>query len=575
MSVFPSSVDTDAAKNASHVPVVQPMSRRTLLRFVGAGVAGTGAAVVLAPVPASADTAVAGSGGPAASDADVVHRGGPPGEVITSAKDFNGPIRRGCGPEWDVTNGTWGVVPDLPGAAAANGKGLKALLAVAGPGDHIVFPNGETFVPAASITNPRTARALTFEGKGKLASWVTPVRDFTGAVFDLSPTGPPPRGARGAYGGGVNNLGINLGYAPTSRGIHLGTWSGWAELCDLWIQGGNTSVINEGTNNWIENLRLFDAEQFIAVNGDTGLELTIRDVQTARHSPGTTLRVLTVTATTTAAAGGALYLSDFRHSSGTSGGIQTVAGILVTSLAATNRSIPVFADKVILDNIVGGGPGLELNNVADIHFDNGWINTGTAAGGPCVRVTGGANLKFAGNDYYGGGSGTDTYKTYDFTGGTTTGFVSVGNTCHTNWVYYLPPTAGPTAMICDDLIPGAVTGMNISNDMTQFLTATTTPRFGTQLLSDKTILNNPVLPDGRAAGFAQLHNGTVTINTPLADAAHTIIHKSYRTINGTPGILVDGGITTGTSITINSVTPNGTPNPSDNSTIEWMVVARG
>ena len=575
MSLPARSENGQIAVDASHAPGPVSVTRRRLLRLLGIGAAGAGAAVVLAPTAASAATAVAGPGAPAAADSDVVHKGGPPGEVITTAKDFNGPIRRGCGPEWDVTNGQWGLAADLPGAAVANGKGLNALLAAASPGDHIVFPSGEMYLPAAPIANYQAARCLTFEGKGKLSTWITPVSDFTGALLDLAPPGPPPNGARGAYGGGVAGLGLNLSYAPSCRGVHLGRWAMWAELRDLWITGGAISIWNEGTNNWMQDLRLFDAGQFFSINANTGLELTIKDVQTARNAIGITSRVLGVTASLAAAAGGALYIHDFRHSSGTSSGVQTNAGIVITSSANANLSIPTFASKVVLDNITGGGPGVELNGVRDQHFDGGWINCGSASGGPCVRITGGGNLRFTNNDYFGGGSGAGVYKTYDFVGGSTTGFISTANTCATNWVYYLPSAGGPRSMMCDDMVPGAVEAMAVSNDMAQFVAATNTARFGSLHLSDKAVLARPVLPDGKASGFATLKRGTVTIGTPLADAALSIVHKGYRTVNGTPGVLVDGGIVTGTSFTINSITGAGTLNTADNSTIEWILVARG
>jgi len=556
----------------------QSVSRRGLLQLLGTGAVAAGAATVLAPSPAFADTPVAGSGAPAASDADVVHKGVPTGggvEVITVAKDFNGPIRRGCGPEWDVTNGQWGLLANLPGAAAANGAGLTRLLAAAGPGDHIVFPAGNVYLPAATISNAQAGRALTFEGQGKLSTWLTPIGDFSGPLIDMSPSTAPPNGAQGAYGGGVCGLGVNLMYAPSSTGVHLGPNSGWMELRDLWIQGGALSIFNEGGNNWMEDLRLFDAGQFFSINGNTGLELTIRDVQTARNGVGTTKYVLVITSSLTAGQGGALYIDDFRHSSGTSGGVSTTAGFLIASTGNTSLSIPTFASKVVLDDITGGGPGIELRNVRDQHFAGGWVNTGSASGGPCVRITGGANLRFQGNDYFGGGSGAGLYKTYDFVGGSTAEFLSKDNTCTTNWVYYLPTSGGPTAMICDDMVCGAAMSMPVSNDMTQFLAATATPRFGTQSFSDKTILNRPVLPDGKASGFATLSGGQVTIATPLADATYSVIHKGYRSVVGTPGILVDGGIATGTSFTVQSIKSTGGLNTADNSVIEWMIVARG
>jgi hypothetical protein len=130
-------------------------------------------------------------------------------------------------------------------------------------------------------------------------------------------------------------------------------------------------------------------------------------------------------------------------------------------------------------------------------------------------------------------------------------------------------------MYCDDLVPGGTDGMAVSNDMTQFLAATNTPRYGSRNFSDRTVLARPVLPDGTASGFATLQGGMVTVATPLADAALSVIHKGYRTVSGTPGILVDGGVVTGTSFTIMSLTPSGTLNSADNSIIEWMVVARG
>jgi hypothetical protein len=77
------------------------------------------------------------------------------------------------------------------------------------------------------------------------------------------------------------------------------------------------------------------------------------------------------------------------------------------------------------------------------------------------------------------------------------------------------------------------------------------------------------------SGFATLQAGTVSIRTPLADATYSIIHKGYRTIKGTPGILAEGGIVTGSSFTINSTTAAGGLNKADNSVIEWVIFQRG
>ncbi|MDQ1418968.1 MAG: hypothetical protein QOJ52_930 [Acidimicrobiaceae bacterium] len=68
--------------------------------------------------------------------------------------------------------------------------------------------------------------------------------------------------------------------------------------------------------------------------------------------------------------------------------------------------------------------------------------------------------------------------------------------------------------------------------------------------------------------------GEVIIPTSLADTALSVIHKGYRTLSGTPGVLVDGGIVTGASFTINSLTAPGHSIP-PTTTIEWILVARG
>ncbi len=195
------------------------------------------------------------------------------------------------------------------------------------------------------------------------------------------------------------------------------------------------------------------------------------------------------------------------------GGAVVTAGMKLSAPSGT--SVPLFARGVILDNIAG--PGLELMNILDVVLSDGWINS--AAGGPCVRMTRGGNLRFTGNDFRGGGS---PLKTFDFEGGATDGFVSVGNECPTNWLYYLPATGKPKKMLVDDLTFTDLP-LEVSNDMAG-LRAARVPRLGTRWLADETRFGG--VGSGLTIlkkGTATLASGTVTVSEPLANATTTAV----------------------------------------------------
>lgn len=379
-----------------------------------------------------------------------------------------------------------GMVVQAEWYGAADGEdstaAIVAAMAAAPAGGVILFGSGQFFSDQIVAT-----KQLTFMGRGRWSTWLSATTAFTDPLifFDLPATSPT---IRAYYGAGIRDIGIDLENAPGATGVLWGDNAGWPHAQNALVNRGAVSLDIRAPNGWMEDMVLLDADKFISI-GDVGLELVLRDVNMSRNIAGTTTTAIECIATTTGIHG-ALYIENVRLSCNTGVG-QVNCGLWVE--APSILSIPVFADKLIIDNTVGGGPGLNFVNVTDVSVINSWVNTGSAAGGPCVRIEGGGNLKFTNNSYFGGASGIASPKTYDFVGGDTTTFQSTGNYCPTGPVYFLPATDGPTDMRTDDVIPGATVMAQITNDVPQFVTAMSKTWGPKQFVAPVTLFPDPII----------------------------------------------------------------------------------
>lgn len=438
-------------------------------------------------------------------------------------------------------------------------------------------PGGMLFVPPGvhQVDPTVSTKAITVFSLDRYSGWLKPRTNYSAPVltFDL-PNTSPTGSTRGYYGGGVRDIGFDLATAPAATGLKFGytnSGGGWMRAVGCYFGGGAVSVECDMPNCWIEDVVAFDAGKFFVIDGETGLELTMRDIAMGRNTSGTTTCGIEVLCATTASIKGALMMQNVRLASGTGGGVSTTMGMRVAATKASGGdpdwvSVPVFADGVILDNITG--PGLVLERVRDVHYDNGWINS--AAGGPCVRIAGGGNLTFRGNDYFGGGSPT---KTYDFVSGSglCDGFTSVDNFCPTNTVYYLPASDKPKNMHLGDrcILDSGIGPVPITNDIAGLYSGATWT-IGTRKFNDRMAFSSPpVFNEATAAsGIATLAGGSVAVSCNHADSTFSQIIAFRRVPGGTLGFLSIASITTGVGFTIQS------SSATDTSQVGWMMFRR-
>lgn len=324
------------------------------------------------------------------------------------------------------------------------------------PGDTLRFPEGP--IGCSPFTVPKLLR-LRSSG-GRFASRFVPLADTTDPIvtFDV----PVPGDIWETYGAGLEGIGIDLSGAPSATGILVAATSGWVGLERFAIVGGALSIDQRGTNASISNFLLADAERFLLIDGDTGMELLIHDGALARNSVGTTELGIEVVCAS-GGTKGALNMTNVRCTSGTSGGIETVQWLKMSAPSAL--SLPLFATNVQLDNCIGGGPGAEFINVYDINF-HGWVNNGDAAAGPAVRIDGGGRHTFEGT-FFGGGSGPA--KTFDLHG--TIAGLKIAGTTPTEKVVFFNPGASVTDLDFQATVPGATVLSQVTNDEDAFRAA--------------------------------------------------------------------------------------------------------
>lgn len=345
----------------------------------------------------------------------------------------------------NVTMSAYGAVGD---GVANDTAAIAAAVSDCPPGGTVLLPDGIYLTDPIVITKP-----IRLLGEGRFATWLKARTAITSALVQWN-IAAPVGSVRNVYGPSMVGLGIDLSAAAAGIGILTSSTTGWFHGYDLFCQGGAASVDNRGTNNTFERCRFIDAGIFFKIDGETGLELNLRNIDCIRFSAGTTTAGIQVLCTT-GGTKGALYMEKVVVNATPI--IATLSCGLLVQSTATNLSVPVFANQVIIDNCAG--TGVKLVNVRDVHIADSWVNAAAGAA-VAVEIAGGGNLKFSGNTYFGGTRGT-----YEFTGSNAcAGFISRNNYCPSAYVYRLTGT-NPTDVFLDDFVPGATADSQITNNM--------------------------------------------------------------------------------------------------------------
>lgn len=325
---------------------------------------------------------------------------------------------------------------------------ITAAIADCADGGTVYFPAGLYLTDPIVIDKP-----VRLVGDGRYASWLKARTAITDALVEWD-IAAPGGSVRGVYGPAMSGLGLDLSLASGATGILTSDTTGWFQGYDLFCTGGTIAVDNRGTNNSFERCRFIDAGIFFKVDGETGLELNLKEIDCIRFSAGTTtwgVEVICTTGTTK----GALYMDKVVVNS--MAGSAILSGGLLVQSTSLNLSVPVFANQLIVDNCAG--TSIKLVNVRDIHISDGWGNSaaGTTA---AVEIAGGGNIRFTDNTWFGGTAGT-----YQFTGANVcNGFISRGNYCPSEDIYALTGAGKPTNLYLDDFTLAVAAGQ-VSNDM--------------------------------------------------------------------------------------------------------------
>lgn len=288
---------------------------------------------------------------------------------------------------------------------------------------------------------------------GRFGTRLVPSVDTADAILDFDT--PAVGDLWDIYGASVENLGFDLRSAPSATGIGTSAATGWFEADGIVMIGGDVCVRNAGTNSSFNRFRFIDpASGFFAVDGETGLELTLDHGDCTLYT-GTIEAGIDVVCTT-GTTKGALYIRRVVINADPATGDLHHA--LVVSSVVADLSVPIFATTLVADNC--SGTPVKLVNVRNSIIALGWLN-GAAGTESAIEYAGGGDHKIIGNIMFGGSAGT-----VEFTGSdSTTGVVSLGNTLPSEDVYKLTGAGKPTDLFLDDYIPGATADSQITNDL--------------------------------------------------------------------------------------------------------------
>lgn len=452
------------------------------------------------------------------------------------------------------------VIPAVVGGVVDNTSMIEDLIGGAPYGSTLRFadpgPVGCSAIPPI-LNNVRIIGA-----GGRFGTYLTPLADTSDPILDFAMAGGSSIWE--AYGPALERIAIDMTAAPSATGVRTSVDTGWFECERVKIKGGYRSVEHHGPNATFD--RCFfdypsDCHMYI---DDGGLEVEISRMNFARNVAGTTDAFMKVILASGGQKGD-LRLTSIQAGCAPSVGAVMTNGIIISAPTATD--LPVFAKRVTIDNVSGGGPGLTLVNIAGVDWEGGWINTAGSPGAPCVRITGGSDLTFRGNKYRGGGA---QLKTYDFVGGTTIGFTSVRNYCPTGPVYWLPASGKPIDMTLDDYAPGATVVGQITNDV-EGLRAGTAKRWGP--FDSRERLSQTAVPwmSSPAIAIDTLAAGTVTMSAPDIDSFYSQFIPFRLAPVGTIGRLEVGTRDTGAdTVVIRSVRSDGTTETGDTSAVGYL-----
>ncbi len=466
-----------------------------------------------------------------------------PEVIVDNVTDDHNEIHEDYAKAW---NRRERMVPCVTDGVTDNTAMIEFFHDEATPGDMLVLPRG----PIAA--NPFTlSKMLHFRGAGRFSTWFVPLSNSTDPMITVDRTIDSGHGIFANYGPILEGFGIQRLGHMAGPCIHLTDNSPWTTLRNILCSGGTRSLEHHAPNSTLEDLFLWDASDAMIDMDESGLELHMRHVvMSANVNDLDTFIRCIISAGAAGTLLGAIYIDDVTGN--TAGGGITVNNGLVISAPLNSppgggetvyTELPTFCEKLILDNINGGGPVVTLDNIATFNLVNSWLN-GTNG---CVDMDGCVTPQFSTNRYRGG------THTYGFgTGAVTQGFQSEGCESATGPMYKVGGSNKPDTIWTNDNVRGSSTIAQVTNDPEWFLDA---HRRAWQSLRLQGMFRQREDGDSPPQGFANLVAGVLVVpHDNVQTNTRVEFWRGTTGATGTPGLLQHdvADNVAGTSFTIKS-----------------------
>jgi hypothetical protein len=404
------------------------------------------------------------------------------------------------------------------------------------PGDMLVFPRGPIAI------NPITfAKMLHIRGAGRFSTWFVPLTNSTDPLITVERTIDSGHGIFANYGTILEGFGINR--QGHMAGPCLRTEPSAAHLTykDVLCSGGTRGVEHHAPNALMDGLHLWDPSDCMLDMDENGLEVHMRYVVMAANVTDVDA-YWRVTISPAASGGllGGIYYGDVSCRSDPA--VTVTNGLVITADSSTE--VPTFPVGMVVDNVNGGGPVIDLVNVQSVSL-KGWAN-GTNG---CVRMDGctGVDVEMRTR----GGT-----HTFEFVGDSTTGFKSRSEV-FTGPAYKITGTA-PTEVDVDDWVAAATTIAQVTNNAGWLLNAA---RRTWSSLRLQGMLRQREVGAAAPQGFGDMVAGVLTVShTGTQTNSRVEYWRGTTGLTGTPGILIHdvADNIAGTSFTIRSTSLNDT-----------------
>ena len=407
------------------------------------------------------------------------------------------------------------LIPCITDGTTDNTAMIEAYHDDAMPGSMLVLPRGPIAV------NPFTlSKMLHFRGAGRFSTWFVPLTDSTDPLITVDTTIDSGHGIFGNYGTILEGFGIDRSAHPAGPCLHTESTAAHLTYRDILCSGGTRGCEHHAPNAVMDGLHLWDSSERMLHMDESGLEVHMNHVVMAAQvvdvdeywritiSPGASGGLL-----------GGIYIGDVSCRSDPA--VTVGAGVIIEADSSTE--IPTFGGPLVVDNVNGGGPVVDLINVQSVSL-NGWLN-GTDG---CVRMDGCTGIEV--NARTRGGT-----HTFEFVGAQTVGFKSRSEV-FTGPAYKLTVPPDADGFDVDDWVALATTISQITDDPEAFFDL---GKRSWRTLRLQGMLRQREVGDSPPQGFGTMVAGVLVINHPNVQTNTRFdFWRETTGATGTPGVLI-------------------------------------